>query len=174
MTIFTVVVFFACEGSVSGLTSPGGFRGDAEGVTEEDAGGGGETRVGDRTSGRAPGIATSSSTMISGRALTSSAVICGGAGASTAEGDVRVAAGVDEVGLDSGAVAGVAVAMALECNGGTGGDFLATRGDDDDTLVLLDEIDNDRDLGRAAARAPARLFGGCAVEGGLVIGKRGV
>ena len=172
MTIFTVVVFFACEGSVSGLTSPGGFRGDAEGVTEGDAGGGGETRVG---GGRAPGIATSSSsTIISGRALTSSADIGGGAGASTVEGDVRVAARVDEVGLDSGAAAGVAVAMALECNGGTGGDCLATRGDDDDTLVLLDEIDSDLDLGRAAARAPARLFGGCAVEGGLVIGERGV
>ena len=55
-----------------------------------------------------------------------------------------------------------------------GGDFVASWGDDADTLVLLDEIDNDRDLGRAAARASARLFGGCAAEGSLVMGERSV
>jgi hypothetical protein len=176
LTIFTVVVFFACEGSVttSGLTSPGGFRGDAEGVTEGDAGGGGETRVDGGRSGKAPGIATSSLTIISGTASSSSAVKGGGAGASTAEGDMRAAACVDEVGLGSAAAAGIAVAIALECSGGTGGDFLATRGDDDDTLALLDEIDDGRDLGPAEARAPARLFGGCAAEDGLVMGERGV
>ena len=157
---------------MSGLTSPGGFRGDAEGVTEGDAG----ERVGGTMSGRAPGIATSSSSLaiISGRASSSSDVIGGGAGASTAAGDVRMAACGDEVGLDSAAAAaGIAAAIALKCNGDTGGDFLDTRGDDD-TLVLLDEIDDDRDFVRAAARAPARLFGGCAAEGGLVMGKRGV
>lgn len=175
MTIVTVVVFFICEGSVTttGLTS---FRGDAESLTEGDAGGGGETRVSGRGSGKAPGAATSFSSLrvISGRALFSSVVVCGGAGASAAEGDVPVAARVDGVGLDSAAAAGVAVAIASVGNGGTGEDFLAAWGDDDDTLVLLDEIDNDRDLGRAAARAPARLFGGCAAEGGLVTGERGV
>ena len=156
---------------MSGLTS---FRGDAEGMTEGDAGGGSESRIGGTGSGKAPGFATSFSlTMISGRASSSSAVIGGGAGASAAEGDVRVAARADEVGLGSRAGGGIAVAIALECNVGTGGDFVASRGDDADTLVLLDEIDNDRDLGRAAARAPAaRLFGGCAAEGSLVMGER--
>jgi len=153
---------------MSGLTSPGGFRGDAEGVTEADAGGGGENRVGGRRSGRAPGIATSSSTMISGRASNSSADIGGGAGTGVAEGG---AARVEEVGLDDAAAGGVAVAIALGSSGGTGD---ATQGDDDDTLVLLDEMDDDRDLARAAALAPARLFDRFAAEGGLVLGERGV
>jgi len=55
---------------MSGLTSPGNFRGDAEGVVAEaDAGGrGGEARV-SGGSGKASDVtAPSSSTIISGRA----------------------------------------------------------------------------------------------------------
>lgn len=69
LTIFTVVLFFACEGSVtmSGLTSPGGLRGDAEGVVAEADAGGGVACVGGG-SGRTSDTIASSSTIISGRA----------------------------------------------------------------------------------------------------------
>lgn len=94
---------------MSGLTS---FRGDAEGATEGDAGGGGEFRVGG--TGSAGTTTSFSLTMISGMASSSSTVIGGGAGASAGEGDVRVAARVDEVGLDSAVAGGIAVAIAFE------------------------------------------------------------
>lgn len=53
---------------MSGLTSLGGFRGDAVGmVAGADAGGGGEARVGEG-SGSTSDTGASSSTIISGRA----------------------------------------------------------------------------------------------------------
>lgn len=67
-----------------------------------------------------------------------------------------------------------AVAVALVGKGGTGEDFLVTRGDVDDTLALLDEIDDDRDLRPVVALAPARLFDGLAPEDDLTLGERGL
>lgn len=67
-----------------------------------------------------------------------------------------------------------AVAVALVGKGGTGEDFLATPGDDDDTLVLLDEIDDGRDLRPVVALEPALLFDGLALEDDLVLGERGL
>ena len=67
-----------------------------------------------------------------------------------------------------------AVAVTLVGKGGTGEDFLVTRGDDDDTLALLDEIDDDRDLRPVVALAPARLFDGLAPEDDLTMGERGL
>jgi len=85
-----------------------------------------------------------------------------------------VAACVDGAGLDGAATAVVAVAIALVGKGGTGVDFLVTRGDVDETLVRLDEIDDDRDLRPAVVPAPARLFDGLAAEDDLVLGERGL
>lgn len=95
-----------------------------------------------------------------------------GRGAGAAAGDVRVAARVDGVGSAGVVAAGVTEAMVGK--GGTGEDFLATRVDDDDTLVLLDEIEDDRDLRPVEGLAPARLFNGLAPEDDLALGERGL
>lgn len=90
-----------------------------------------------------------------------------------------MAARADGVGLEGGglaaaaAAAAVAVAIVLVGKGGTGEDFLATWGDNDDTLVLLDEMEDERDLRPGVALAPARLFA-AAAEDDLGLGERGV
>jgi hypothetical protein len=80
---------------------------------------------------------------------------------------VRAAAGVGGVGLGGVTAAGTAIALASVGKGGAGEDFLGTRGDD--TLVLLEEIDDDRDLRPGVGPAPARLFNGFAAEGDLLL-----